>query len=108
MPAVLTDQSDVRCVHMAKASVIPSNLKVSDEGGKILVASDVHLVAGCPFMKGTVPSPCVTITWSAPAQKTKINQQAVLTNQSIGKCVAADQSTQGLAVIVNAKKSKAL
>lgn len=107
MSDVLTDRSDVKCVHQAKATAIPSQTKVKAEGGLVLVSSDVHLVAGCPFMKGTQPSPCVQITWSGEATKVKISGKGVLTNSSIGQCIAADQSKQGIAVISNTKKAKA-
>jgi hypothetical protein len=108
MPDVLTDQTDVKCIHQATAKVVSKDTKVSAQNGHVLVASDVHQVVGCPFMKGTTPSPCVTIQWSNEAQKVKVNGEGVLTNQSIGQCIAADQSKQGIAIISNSKKAKAL
>lgn len=107
MSDVLTDQTQVRCAHAAPAIVVPSNLKVGVERGRVLVESDVHIVTGCPFMKGTVSSPCIQIQWSGPARTTKVDTRAVLTIQSVGRCVAADGSPQGLAFVSNSKKAKA-
>ena len=107
MPDVLTDQTQVSCAHAAPATVVPSNLEVSAEQGRVLVESDVHMVTGCLFMIGTVSSPCIQIQWSSPARTTKVDKRAVLTNQSVGKCVAANGLPQGMALVSNSKKAKA-
>jgi hypothetical protein len=107
MAAVLTDRSQVRCAHGATAKVVPVNTKVKAQQGNVLVASDVHFVSNCPFMRGTQPSPCFRIQWSGAAAKVKVNNKGVLNNQSIGKCSAADGSPQGFATIVNTQKASA-
>jgi hypothetical protein len=108
MPSdVLTVQSQVMCPHGGNGTAIPSQIKASAESGLILVETDKHIVAGCAFMKGQQPSPCVRIEWSAGAQKVQAGGTAVLTNQSIGQCYGPDNSVQGVAVIVNTKKAHA-
>jgi hypothetical protein len=109
MPDVLTMNTSVMCVHGAKGTAIPSQTKVMVDNGIVLVASDTHIVAGCPFMKGIVPSPCILIQWANPSQKMKANQQPVLTKSSIGKCISGlDGSTQGIATISGSAKAKPL
>jgi len=66
---VLTDQSDVKCSHQGKATAIPSQRKARAQSGTILLETDKHLVAGCSFMKGQMPSPCIRIEWSNGASK---------------------------------------
>lgn len=107
MSDVLTDQTQVQCSHSGTTTVQPSNTKVKAEGGYVLVESDIHMVSGCSFMKGEEPSPCVQIQWSAAAEKASINGQGVLTNDSVGQCIADDGSPQGVATISNSKKAKA-
>ncbi len=107
MPDVLTDATQVKCPHGGTATVSSGNTKVKDENGYVLVASDVHTVAGCAFMRGQQPSPCVQVKWQAAALKVGIDNQKALTLQSVGLCYAADNSPQGPAIKVGPKKSKA-
>ena len=97
---VLTEASTVQCMHGGTATVTSSNTKVKADNSPILVEDDKHTVAGCPFMKGNTPSPCTEIEWSAPAQKVKINDKAVLIKTSIGQCKASG-AVQGVATIAN-------
>ncbi len=98
---VLTSSSTVQCTHGGSASVSPSNTKVMADNAPILVESDVHMVAGCPFMIGNTPSPCVQIAWSAGAAKVTVNGTAVLVQSSVGQCKAGTGAVQGVAMIVN-------
>jgi Domain of unknown function (DUF4280) len=97
---VLTSASTIQCTHGGSASVSPSNTKVTADGSPILVESDTHTVAGCPFMKGNTPSPCTEIAWSAGASKVTINGTAVLVKSSVGQCKASG-AVQGTAIIAN-------
>jgi hypothetical protein len=98
---VLTTGSTVQCTHGGAATAVPSNTSVMADGAPILVESDVHMVAGCPFMMGTVASPCIQIAWSAGAAKVSVNGTAVLVQSSIGQCKAATGAVQGVAIIAN-------
>lgn len=102
MPAyVLTSSSTIQCTHGGSASVSPSNTKVMADNAPILVESDVHTVAGCPFMIGNTPSPCVQIAWSAGASKVSVNGTAVLLQSSVGQCKAGSGAVQGTAIVAN-------
>jgi hypothetical protein len=101
MPFLLTTASTVQCTHGGSATAVPSNTSVMADNSPILVESDVHIVAGCPFMMGTVPSPCVQIAWSAGATKVTINGTAALMQSSIGQCKAASGAVQGVAIVAN-------
>ena len=97
---VLTSASTIQCTHGGIASVVPSNTAVKADGAPILVESDTHSVAGCPFMRGDSYSPCTEISWSAGAQKVTIDGTAVLVQSSVGKCKAGSV-IQGTAIIAN-------
>jgi hypothetical protein len=98
---VLTAASTIQCMHGGSASVVPSNTKVLADSSPILVESDIHMVAGCPFNVSGAPVPCVTIAWSAGATKVKVNGTAVLVRSSIGQCKNAAGAVQGMAIIAN-------
>ena len=71
--------------------------------GKILLETDIHTVAGCAFMIGTKPSPCLRIEWKAGASKRpRPNSTAVLVESSVGLCYSPEGAPQGPATIVMA------
>lgn len=80
---------------------MPSNTKVMADHSPILVESDTHAVAGCPFNISGSPSPCTQISWSTPATKVKIDNKAVLIKTSVGQCKAGSGAVQGVAIIAN-------
>jgi hypothetical protein len=96
---VLTSASTILCTHGGSATVSPSNTKVTADGAPILVESDVHTVAGCPFNVSGSPSPCVQIAWSGGASKVTVNGTAVLVQSSVGQCKAGTGAVQGVAII---------
>ena len=104
---VLTVNSQVKCPHGGTGQAVPSQKKAQVQSGLVLVESDKHVVAGCTFMRGQQPSPCLRIEWSNGAAKVSAGGTAVLTNQSQGKCYGPDNSVQGLAIISNTKKAQA-
>lgn len=97
----LTTASTIMCPHGGQATLMTSNTHASALGTKILLESDVHTVAGCPFMVGQKYSPCVRIEWSCGAGKASVNGTAILVKSSIGECLNGEGATQGVATIVN-------
>jgi hypothetical protein len=103
MPAILQQGCSIQCPHGGLANVVPTNFKVKVGGAPALLASDVFLVAGCPFMVGPKPQPCLTIEWQLPSTMFKINGQAVLLQTSIGICKSPEGVPQGVALISGAQ-----
>ncbi|WP_026731135.1 hypothetical protein [Fischerella sp. PCC 9605] len=97
----LTIKSKIICPHGGQAILFTKNTKVFADGTPVLLETDIHPVAGCPFTVGTKYSPCVRIEWSAGGEKVTVNGTAVLVKTSIGKCINAEGATQGIATIVN-------
>ncbi len=101
MPKNFTTASTITCPHGGQAILITANTRVSAAGTPLLLESDVHPVAGCPFTVGTKYQPCVRIEWSAGASKVTVNGIKALTQASIGKCFSAESVLQGVAIIAN-------
>lgn len=98
---LLTTASMITCPHGGIATLITSNLKVNATSSPVLLETDVHVVAGCPFTIGPKYSPCIRIEWSAGAGKVTANQVALLVQSSIGKCLSPEGAIQGTAIIIN-------
>lgn len=97
----LTTASTIQCPHEGTVTLITTNTKVMAGGAPVLLESDIHVVAGCPFVIGIVPSPCVTVEWSAGSTKTTINGTAPLVESSLGTCYGPTNAPQGVTLIVN-------
>ena len=96
---ILNTASTILCPHGGQATLITANTAVFADGSAVLLASDTHPVAGCPFMAGSKYSPCLRIEWSAGAGSVTVGNNAVLLQSSIGRCLNGEGATQGVAVI---------
>ena len=72
----------------------------------VLRMSDTFTIAGCPFVIGTVPSPCVSVQWVQAAAKVQVAGDFVLNEASVGLCLAATQAPQG-SVLITATQPRA-
>jgi hypothetical protein len=81
-------------------TAITSNTRVKAAGDFVLRSSDTFLIAGCPFILGLVPHPCVQVQWVQPAEQSQVMGDFTLTEESVGLCVAADQAVQGTVLIL--------
>lgn len=100
MPAVLTTASQVTCMHGGQVILTTANGQMTVNGSPALLQTDIHQVAGCPFVIGLVPSPCIQVMWQSGAATMKVNEVAVLTQASIGLCQSAAGAPQGVAIVV--------
>ena len=46
--------------------------------------TDTFTVGGCPYMRGTVPNPCVRVQWDVHAQRHASHGDLSLTEESVG------------------------
>lgn len=95
----LTTLSQIQCPHGGQAVLLTSNTQVRVDNGFVLLESDVHPIAGCPFTVGPKYSPCVRIQWSAGAARVKIQGTPALVVSSIGQCLGAEGAIQGVALV---------
>lgn len=77
------------CPHGGQISVISANARVTVSGQPIATLADVFTVAGCAFVVGTVPQPCLTVQWLVPATRVTVNGQPVILQTSSGLCQGA-------------------
>jgi hypothetical protein len=87
------------CPHGGQVQAVPSQTKVLLEGQPALLVSDTFLILGCPFVIGIVPSPCISVTWTAPAAQVQISGQPPLLQTSLGLCNSPAGAPQGTALI---------
>jgi hypothetical protein len=85
----------VLCTHGGPASFVSSNARVLVGGLPVATVADQTLVAGCAFVVGGSPHPCVRVQWLTPAVRVLVNGAPPLLQTSAGLCLAADQAPQG-------------
>jgi hypothetical protein len=101
MSGIVTTASVMMCPHGGTVQASPSSTSVQAGGSPVLTASDVFVIAGCAFVIGAVPSPCVSVQWVQPALQSSRSGNPTLTQASVGLCLAATQAPQGPVMIVN-------
>ena len=102
---LLTTGSQIMCPHGGQAMLTTGNAHVSAGAMNVLLETDVHVIAGCPFTIGPKYSPCVRVEWTAGASKATVDGVAVLIRTSIGKCIGAEGAPQGVATVVTTQQS---
>jgi hypothetical protein len=93
----------IACPHQGQASPVPGNTKMKVDGAFALLVNDTMPIAGCTFNVSGSPSPCLTIRWTMPAMKVKVDGTPVLLDSSIGLCLNPAQAPQGTATISGAQ-----
>ena len=81
-------------------SAISSNTQVMAAGDPVLRSSDTFMIAGCPFVVGIPPHPCMQVQWVQPDTESQVLGDFTLSEESVGLCVAADMAVQGTVLIV--------
>lgn len=100
---ILTATSTLLCPHGAPVNHVPGQSRVLVGNSPALTASDLGTIAGCSFVVGGLPSPCVTVQWIVPAVRVRAGGQPVLTKTSVALCNSAAQAPQGPPSIVMAQ-----
>jgi hypothetical protein len=80
MPGFLLHEgAQVKCTHQGDARPAVPNPRVKVSGQATVLMPVPYGVAGCPFVSGTVPTPCVTGQWTTAATRiTSMGQPLVL------------------------------
>jgi hypothetical protein len=99
MAGLLTMSSVMMCPHGGTVQPVTSNARTKAAGDFVLRASDTFLIAGCPFVIGIVPSPCVQVQWVQPSVDSQVISDQTLTEESVGLCIAATQAVQGTVLV---------
>ncbi len=100
MGQLLNASAVLMCPHGGSVSAVSTNTRAKAGGDFILRPSDVFIIAGCPFViPGVGPHPCMKVQWVVSGLRTKAAGDNVLTSDSVGLCVAADNAPQGTVMI---------
>lgn len=87
MPGYLLHMgATVICAHGGQAQPAAPNPRVKVGGQPIVTQTTTYTVAGCPFVVGTVPSPCLTAQWVVAATRVKAGGMPVLLQDSQAIC----------------------
>ena len=76
----------VLCAHAGQAQPTSPNPRVRVGGQLVVTQPAPYVVAGCPFVAGTVPSPCVTAQWVTAATRVRAGGLPVLLQDSQAIC----------------------
>lgn len=99
MPRLLTASSVLQCLHGGIVSISTTNTRARAGGAFLARSSDLFTIAGCPFVLGIPPHPCVRVQWVQTALRSKAVGDATLTEASVGLCLAADGAPQGVVLV---------
>jgi hypothetical protein len=72
----------VICSHGGQAQATVPNPRVRVGGQPIVTQPNPYVVAGCPFVSGTNPLPCVTANWVTAAVRVRAGGLPVLLQDS--------------------------
>jgi hypothetical protein len=99
MSGFLTPAATMTCPHGGTVQAIPASSNLTAGGAPVLAATDTFIVAGCPFVVGVVPSPCIMVQWVQPATRSTRSGAPTLTAASVGLCIGATGAPQGPVII---------
>lgn len=76
----------VLCAHGGQAMPSSPNPRVRVSGQPVTTLPAPYTVAGCPFVAGTTPMPCVTAQWVVAATRVRVGGMPVLLQDSQAVC----------------------
>jgi hypothetical protein len=100
---VLNSNTIATCPHGGQVNFTPSQTKVSVNSAPALLVSDLATVAGCAFVIGVVPSPCLTVQWIpvTAALRVAVQGTPVLLSTTVGLCLSGASAPQGPVVLTS-------
>lgn len=101
MSKVLTTTTVLRCPHGGVVEAIPRQHQGRSAQAMMLTAADIFVVVGCPSQLPSTgaPNPCVSVRWLRPSAHVRVGGQPALHEDSVGLCLNATQTPQGVAQI---------
>ena len=83
---VLHQGATVICLHGGQAQATVPNPRVRVAGQPSVQQPSPWAIAGCPFVAGTTPMPCVTAQWVVGAVRVRSGGQPLLLQDSTAVC----------------------
>ena len=88
------------CPHGGEMSAA-SQGRVRVGGVPVVTSIDPCVIAGCPFVVGDRPDPCVSVRWVEPAVRVRIGGQPAIVQASAGLALSSGQTPSGPMTIVH-------
>lgn len=106
MPGSLLDADAViGCPHGGRVTAAGTPAAgVRAGGAAVATAAHSYLVTGCPHTVDGVPSPCVTVRWTADGTGVTVDGAPVLLDTSAAQCFTAAFVSQGPPVVQAAQR----
>ncbi|HET7535633.1 MAG TPA: hypothetical protein VFJ90_04215 [Candidatus Didemnitutus sp.] len=105
MPGYILHQgATVLCMHGGSAQATVPNPRVKVASQVSVQQPNPWTIAGCPFMTGSNPMPCVTAQWTVAATRVKSGGLPLLLQDSVAVC--APNGT-GVNIVVTQVRVKA-
>lgn len=105
MPGFLLHQgATVLCMHSGQAQATVPNPRVKVSSQMTVQQPNPWMVAGCPFVTGTNPMPCVTAQWTSAATRVKSGGMPLLLQDS--QAVCAPNGT-GVSILITQTRVRA-
>jgi hypothetical protein len=105
MPGFLLHQgATVLCMHAGQAQATVPNPRVKVSGQMTVQQPNPWMVAGCPFVAGGAPMPCLTAQWMTGATRVRSGGLPLLLQDS--QAVCAPNGT-GVNILVTQVRVKA-
>ncbi len=99
MSNLLTTSSVLMCPHGGSVSATTTNTHAK-AGDYLVRMTDTFTIAGCAFtLPSGTPHPCVSVKWVKGTTRCKVSGDFLLSQDSTGLCLAADQAPQGSVMI---------
>jgi len=76
----------VLCTHGGQAQPTSPNPRVMVSGQPTVLMAVPYVIAGCPFVTGSNPMPCITGQWSVAATRVFSNGQPLVLMDSQSVC----------------------
>ncbi|NBE52384.1 hypothetical protein [Streptomyces boluensis] len=94
----------VSCPHGGRAAAGQGAAGVHINGAAVATAAHSYTVMGCPHTVDGVPTPCVTVRWTAGASGVTVDGAPVLLDTSAAQCFTAASVPQGPPVVHSAQR----
>lgn len=102
---VLTTSATITCPHGGQGSIASPSQSEAKATSEICTKDDEVKVAGCSFMIGNTPSPCMSVEWQTASTACTAGGADILTISSVGLCMTSANVPQGPVTLSPAQTS---
>jgi hypothetical protein len=102
---LLHENATVLCQHGGQARATVANQRVKVSGQATAQQATPWMISACPFMTGSVNTPCLTAQWSSGTTRVKSGGQPLLFKSSQATCVP---NGTGVNIVTTQMRVKAL